>query len=131
MRIWRKRESSASSALYVKGHDMVQRTVRILLRLTPSEEQRIRQKMQQVGIRCRAAYIRKMAIDGYCIHLDIKDLKRVSFLLSNMANNLNQYAKQANTTGAIYKKDIDDLKQRQEEILTVMKEILRKLEKLQ
>ena len=127
MRIWRKRESSASSALYVKGHDMDRRTVRILLRLTPTEEQRIRQKMQQVGIRCRAAYIRKMAIDGYCIHLDIKDLKRVSFLLSNMANNLNQYAHKANATGKVYQEDIEQLKKQHEEIWEVMNSVLMRL----
>ena len=100
-------------------------------RVTEGEARLIRKKMSEVGIRSPGAYLRKMALDGYCIKLEIKELKEVRFLLRNAANNLNQYAKQANTTGAIYKKDIDDLKKRLDEIWKIMKEILSQLSKIQ
>ena len=107
------------------------RTVQMKFRVTEGEARLIRKKMSEVGIRSPGAYLRKMAMDGYCIKLEIKELREVRFLLRNAANNLNQYAKQANTTGAIYKKDIDDLKKRLDEIWEIMKEILSQLSKIQ
>ena len=71
--------------------------------------------------------MRKMAIDGYTISLDLNDVKEAVRLLHIEGNNLNQYAKKANTTGSIYAADIADIKKRHEEIWKVMKAILRKL----
>ena len=70
------------------------------------------------------AYLRKMALDGYCINLDLQDVKELVSLLRRCSNNLNQYAKRANETGNIYESDIKDLQERLEEIWTDMKEVL-------
>ena len=61
-----------------------------------SEKNRIYEKMLGMGIRSLSAYIRKMALDGYCLHLDLKELRRMAYLLQMCSNNLNQYAKAAN-----------------------------------
>lgn len=42
----------------------------LILRITKSEKSRIYEKMLGMGIRSLSAYIRKMALDGYCLHLD-------------------------------------------------------------
>lgn len=68
-----------------------------------------------------------MALDGYCVNLDLRDVKEVVSLLRYCSNNLNQYAKRANETGSIYAEDIQDLKQRQLEIWEATKEILARL----
>lgn len=65
-----------------------------------------------------------MALDGYCINLDLQDVKELVSLLRRCSNNLNQYAKRANETGNIYESDIRDLQERLEEIWTDMKEVL-------
>ncbi len=31
--------------------------------------------MKELGIRNMSAYIRKMSLDGLCIHLDLKDIR--------------------------------------------------------
>ena len=49
--------------------------------------------MLGVGIRSLSAYIRKMALDGICLRLDLKELRRIAYLLQMCSNNLNQYAK--------------------------------------
>ena len=36
------------------------------------EVERIHQKMDELGIRSMGAYLRKMALDGYCINLDLQ-----------------------------------------------------------
>ena len=43
----------------------------IILRTTKAEKNRIYEKMLGMGIRSLSAYIRKMALDGYCLHLDL------------------------------------------------------------
>ena len=43
----------------------------IILRTTKAEKNRIYEKMLGMGIRSLSAYIRKMALDGYCLNLDL------------------------------------------------------------
>ena len=96
----------------------------INVRVNPEELARIREKQKELGIRNTGAYMRKMAMDGYCVNLDLSDVAQVSILLRRCSNNLNQYAKRANETGNIYESDIRDLQERLEEIWTDMKEVL-------
>ena len=91
------------------------------------EVERIHEKMDELGIRSMGAYLRKMALDGYCIRLDLQDVS----LLRICSNNLNQYAKRANETGSIYRADIEDLQKRLEEIWTDMREVLVRLSSIQ
>ena len=98
-----------------------------LIRFKPGERDIVRRKMEDAGIRNMAAYIRKMAIDGYVIRLDLSDVKEVARLLRINSNNLNQYAKRANETGSIYLEDIKELKRQQEKLIELMKGILQRL----
>lgn len=68
----------------------------IILRLSKTEKNRIYEKMFSMGIRSLSAYIRKMALDGYCLNLDLPQLRRMAYLLQNCSNNLNQVAKRVN-----------------------------------
>ena len=95
------------------------------------EVERIHQKMDELGIRSMGAYLRKMALDGYCINLELQNEKAPVSLLRICSNNLNQYAKRANETGSIYEADINDLQVRLEEIWTDMKEVLVRLSSIQ
>lgn len=63
--------------------------------MSPEEIERMRLKMEELGIRSQSAYLRKMAMDGYCINLELEDLTTVRSLLRYCSNNLNQYAKRA------------------------------------
>ena len=98
-----------------------------IVRFKPGDRDIVRKKMKEAGINNMAAYIRKMAIDGYVVRLDLSDVKEVSRLLRINANNINQYAKRANETGSIYLEDIKDIKRGQEELWILMKEILQRL----
>ena len=98
-----------------------------IVRFKPGDRDVVRRKMKEAGINNMAAYIRKMAIDGYVVRLDLSDVKEVSRLLRINANNINQYAKRANETGSIYLEDIKDIKRGQEELWILMKEILQRL----
>lgn len=110
---------------------MEKRNVNIHVRVTREEYDRIRQKMSEIGITNIAAYMRKMGMDGYCINLDLQDVKALVSLLRVCSNNLNQYARRANETGSIYEADIKDLQERLEEIWEDMKEVLVRLASIQ
>ena len=95
------------------------------------EVERIHQKMEEIGVRSMGAYLRKMALDGYCINLDLQDVKELVSLLRRCSNNLNQYAKRANETGNIYEADINDLQERLDKIWDGMKDVLVHLSSIQ
>lgn len=100
---------------------------RLELRLKKGEMGLIEKRMKEAGMKNMSAYIRKMAIDGYVIRLDLSDLKEVSRLMGINSNNLNQYAKKANETGSIYLKDIKVLQEQHEKIWEELREIKLKL----
>lgn len=110
---------------------MRERNQEIHVLLLPEEMERIRQKMAELGIINRSAYVRKMALDGYCVNLDLTDMKEMVSLLRRCSNNLNQYAKRANESGSIYAEDIRDLQVRQSEIWEIAKEMLARLATIQ
>ena len=106
---------------------MKERNREIHVLFLPSEMERLQEKMAEVGMTNRSAYVRKMALDGYCVNMDFTDVRELVSLLRRCSNNLNQYAKKANETGSIYEEDIRDLQQRQEEMWALLKEILARL----
>lgn len=99
----------------------------IYVRVTKDEWKQIHERMAEAGMKNMSAFIRKMALNGYLIKLDLTDVKEVLRLLHINSNNLNQYAKRANETGSIYKADIKDLQKSHQEILRLMGEILDRL----
>ena len=99
-------------------------------RVSKQELERIWSKMESSGILSIGSYLRKMALDGYCLHLDLKELRRMAYLLQMCSNNLNQYAKRANECGKVYAADMEDLRQRLDELIDIGKQILSKLAEL-
>ena len=80
--------------------------------------------MDELGVQNMSAFIRKMALDGYCVNLDLTDVKELVHLLRQCSNNLNQYAKKANAFGEVYAADIEDLQKRLDEIWGHTKSIM-------
>ncbi|MBO5459010.1 MAG: plasmid mobilization relaxosome protein MobC, partial [Lachnospira sp.] len=72
-------------------------------------------------------YLRKMAIDGYIIYTDIKNIKQYIQELQAIGRNINQIAKRVNSTSDIYKEDIEEIKERLDEIWLLQRSILSNL----
>ena len=109
---------------------MEKREVSIKLRLTESELAQIQCRMQEYGTSNMSAFIRKMAIDGYIVKLELPELKEMTRLLSSYSNNLNQIAKRVNATGNIYPIDFDEIIQHQNNLWTAAEKIIRTLSKI-
>lgn len=84
--------------------------------VSEQELDRIRQRMEECGVANLSAFLRKMALDGYIIHLDMTELQDLTRLLRICSNNLNQYTKRANEVGSVYAADVEDLHSRLNEI---------------
>lgn len=106
------------------------RDVQVNFRLSPEELELIEQKMAQLGTKNREAYLRKMALDGYVVRLELPELKELVSLMRYSSNNLNQLTRKVHETGRIYDADLEDISQRQEQIWEGVKEILTRLFKL-
>ena len=99
-------------------------------RVSPEELALIEQKMAQLGTKNREAYLRKMALDGYVVRLELPELKELVSLMRYSSNNLNQLARRAHETGRIYDADLEDISRRQEALWDGVHQVLTQLAKL-
>lgn len=107
---------------------MANRKRPIILRCPVTAEERnlIEQKMAQLQTKRIGAYLRKMAIDGYIIYTDTTDIKEMNKILSAISRNINQIAKRLNAGGSAYAADIQEIRERQDEIWQLQRHILSK-----
>ena len=103
------------------------RPIQVKFRVTPEERTMIDRRMEQAGISNMAAYLRKMAIDGYVVKLELPELRDLISLLRRTSNNFNQIARRVNSTDRIYADDIREMKNLLEQIWEADNRILEKL----
>ena len=106
------------------------RNVQLHFMVTERERTLIEQKMAQIGTRNMGAYLRKMAIDGYVVRLDLSDVGELVSLLRRCSNNLNQLTRRAHETGNIYEADIEDLRQNYDRLWMIAGKILIELSEI-
>ena len=107
------------------GHN--KKSVRVEFVMSEQDAELVKGRMAELGITNLSAYLRKMAVDGYIIHLDMSDIQEMIRLLRICSNNLNQYARRANETGSVYSADVDDLRTRLDSLWDGMDKLLRGL----
>ena len=98
------------------------RPIRKEICLSEQEMNLIHQKMAQLGTRNFGAYARKMLLDGYIIKVDYTEQKKLAIAVNRVAANINHVCRRINQTGRFYDTDIAELKARQEEIWSLLKE---------
>jgi len=77
--------------------------------------------MRQYNANNLAAYMRKIAIDGYVIAVDNSDIKAMTAEIQKIGVNINQIAKRVNSTSRIYEQDIAEIKGALDEIWRLQK----------
>lgn len=101
------------------------KSVRVEFVMSEQEAGLVNEHMAELGITNLSAYLRKMAVDGYIIHLDMGDIQEMIRLLRICSNNLNQYTRRANETGSVYAADVEDLRTRLDDLWNSMDKLLR------
>ena len=101
----------------------------IHLHVMVSEEELalIRERMAEAGVRNLGAYVRKMALNGYVLHVDLSDIRELVALQRRCANNLNQVAIHVNTYGGIYPDEIKTLQRDYADLWGPLSDLLKKL----
>ena len=102
------------------------RSVPINVWVRPDELELIRERMAEAGIQNMSAYMRKMALNGFVLHVDLSDIRELVALQRRCANNLNQVAVHANTYG-IYPSEITALQKDYADLWEPLSELLKKL----
>ena len=103
------------------------RPIQVKFRVTPEERAMIDKRMEQADAINMAAYLRKMAIDGYVVKLDLPELRDMISLLRRTSNNFNQIARRVNSTDRIYADDIQEMKTMIEQTWEATNQVLEKL----
>ena len=103
------------------------RPIQVKFRVTPEERALIDKRMEQAGTINMAAYLRKMAIDGYVVKLELPELRDLISLLRRTSNNFNQIARRVNSTNRIYEDDIHEMKLTLDGTWEAMNKVLEKL----
>ena len=85
------------------------RDIPLYVRVSQAEYGSIRERMSEAGTINLAAYIRKMALNGYVLHVDLSPVRELVSLQRRCSNNMNQIAVSANTNGGVYPHEITAL----------------------
>lgn len=103
------------------------RDVPLLFWVSRQEKELIDEKMAQLGTGNLSAYLRKMAIDGLVVKLELPELREMISLLRYSSNNLNQLTRRVHETGRLYDTDLEDMRQSYERLWEAANQILTSL----
>ncbi len=106
------------------------RNIQLHFMVNGRERELIQRRMAQLGTTNMGAYLRKMAIDGYVLRLDLSEVKELVSLLRRSSNNLNQLTRRAHETGNIYEVDIEGIRQDYEQLWDMAGQILTRLSEI-
>lgn len=109
----------------------MRRNIRISVRLTEEEHRLLKEKMARIGVTNQEAFLRKMALDGLVIKLELPELKQMISLLRYTSNNINQIAKRLNESGRAYDTDLTEILEKQKQLWGLANKILMKLSAIQ
>ena len=100
------------------------RNIQIKFYVTEDEKQLIDERMKLLPTQRYGAHPRKMAINGYIIYTDTADIKAFTKELSAIGRNINQIAKRINAGGPAYQADMEEIRERLDEIWQLQRRIL-------
>ena len=103
------------------------RRVKLMTRVTEEEYAQIEARMALVGTGNLSAFLRKLALDGRIVLLDMDEIKTLVSLLRRTSANVNQIAKRANSSGRVYGNDLTVVQNRLGEVWLALDDVLRKL----
>ena len=81
--------------------DEKKRTLYLKVRVSPEEMAAIKKKFENSGMSSLSTFVRAMIFEGYIVHIDENELKRLTVLANNIAN----------ITNKVYKEDIEEIKE--------------------
>ena len=103
------------------------RDIPVYVRVSQAEYDLIQERMGEAGTTNMAAFVRKMVLNGYVLHVDLSPVKELVSLQRRCSNNLNQIAINANTHGGIYPQEITALQRDYTALWNPLSDLLKRL----
>ena len=104
--------------------DENKRDLYLKVRVSQAEMDAIKRKFANSGMNTLSGFVRAMIFEGYIVHIDEDEMKRLCNLASNIANNINQIAKRLHMGGSAYEADLQEIRERMDEIWQLQRHIL-------
>ena len=107
------------------------RKIRTEMRLTEDEHDILLERMRGLGMTNKDSYLRRMALTGYILRLDMSEARETLRQISGIANNINQIAKRVNETRSIYASDMIQIREEVGSLRSQMSDALKLFRKVQ
>lgn len=92
------------------------RNERLEIKLTSEEKELFKKKLELSKSKSMGHFIRKCVLEAPIFVIDMNIFRKLQTLIGKNSNNINQIAKRVNSTGIIYREDIEDLKKENDDI---------------
>jgi len=102
------------------------RKIHLHVMVTADELDGIRERMAEAGVTNTGAFVRRMALTGHILHVDLSPVRELVSLQRRCANNINQVAIHANTYG-VYQSEIAALQKDYTELWSRVSDVLKQL----
>ena len=102
------------------------RTNPVQFYLDDDEQYILDEKFRVSGMKSKSAFLRKLILYGYVYDVDYSYLRNYNTELGRISSSLNQIAKRLNSTGNIYKEDMDEVKELMNKVWHTQKSMLSK-----
>lgn len=103
---------------------MQKRSIGLYTKVSEEEKEIIDEKMKLSGTNNMRGYLRKMAVEGYIVYVDMSNVQELVVLLRSITNNINQIAKRTNETGNFYAEEMKELQKQYQKIWCSVEQIL-------
>ena len=101
--------------------DKIKRTMNVQVRLTEEEFDYLNHKFELSGLKSKSEFMRMLFFEGLIVKFNDDDMQYLMRQIGGMTSNINQIATRVNSTNKIYANDIEEIKQKQEEIWQQLK----------
>jgi len=91
--------------------DEKKRALYLKVSVSPEEMAAIKKKFESSGMSSLSGFVRAMIFEGYIAQINENELKELTRIANNVANNINQIARRVNVTNKVYKEDIEEIKE--------------------
>ena len=92
------------------------RNERLEIKLTTEEKELFKKKLEMSKSKSMGHFIRRCVLAAPIFVIDMNIFRKLQTLIGKNSNNINQIAKRVNSTGIIYREDIEDLKKENDDI---------------
>ena len=104
------------------------REVRKVFRVTPEEEKLLALNMDKAGFNCFSKYAREMLMNGeinVVSHFEKESIKLLLIEYRRVGNNINQIAKVANSSGKVFRSELEAMLKEKQLISNLLRELLK------